>query len=72
MAHCSFCEMSEEQAREEERERIIKLLDMALQWALPANSEDKEWNATQVINFAKKLINEEIEVVIAVTEGENK
>jgi hypothetical protein len=27
MAHCSFCEMSEEQAREEERERIIKLLE---------------------------------------------
>jgi len=26
MAHCSFCEMSEEQAREEERERIIKEL----------------------------------------------
>jgi hypothetical protein len=27
MAHCSFCEMSEEQAIREERERIVALLE---------------------------------------------
>jgi hypothetical protein len=35
MAHCSFCEMSEEQAREQERDRIIKLLEEQTDHACP-------------------------------------
>ena len=30
MAHCSFCEMTEEQATRDERERIIQLLEYEL------------------------------------------
>jgi hypothetical protein len=52
-----------------ERERIIKLLDEALVWAI-GNPGDEPWSPTQTIKFAKQLINQEIETVIL--QEENK
>ena len=46
-----------------ERERILKLLDEALEWAI-GNPGDEPWSPTQTIKFAKQLINKEIETVI--------
>jgi hypothetical protein len=62
-----------EQGVKHESNRILNLLDQALMWALPIDTDDIEWDATKVITFAKRLITGEVKTVsYTYPEGENK